>query len=72
MNLLQSDVLNARSALRGIGIDPGKVWTGWHNGNISVIITCPMGRKREVLKVLEEETSISIPIIVEEDFIPKW
>lgn len=72
MNLLQSDVLNARSALQEVGIDPGKVWTGWHDGHISVVVTCPLGQKDLVLKTLEEKTSISIPVIVEEDFTPRW
>lgn len=72
MNLLQSDVLNARRVLQDIGINPGKVWSGWHNGHISVVITCTSGKKDQILRTLEEQTSISIPIVIEEDFTPRW
>lgn len=72
MNLLQSDVFSARAALSPLGIEKGQVSCGWHNGQISVVISCPIGTKEEVLKVLEQKTTISIPIIIEEDFKPQW
>ena len=72
MSLLNSDVLNARKVLSELNIKPNNISCGWHNGNISLIITCLSNQKDKVLEILEEETSICIPIIIEEDFSPQW
>ena len=73
MNLIQSDISNARSALAPWGIPDVKITSGWHDGNISIIVECGMDEmtKEMLLSLLESQTSISIPIIFknpEKDF----
>lgn len=72
MNLLTSDVLNAREVLEELGISGDKISAGWSNGNISLVVTCSSRQKDLVLKALQEKTTINIPIMIEEDFTPKW
>lgn len=64
MNLLQSDVLNARSVLQNVGVEPGDVSCGWHNGHISLIVKCDASIEIEVLDALLHRTSIGMSIAV--------
>lgn len=65
MNLLQSDVFSARHALEPWGIPDVKITSGWHNGNISVIVECEIDAMTQemLLSILETTTSINIPIV---------
>jgi hypothetical protein len=61
---MQSDVLRARSVLRPLGVDPNNVSSGWHKGNMSLIVKCESGVEVEALDALLHRTSINIPIVV--------
>jgi hypothetical protein len=65
MNLIQLDVSSAREVLAPWGIPDIKITSGWHDGNISVIIECEMDMMTQemLLSLLEANTSISIPIV---------
>lgn len=65
VNLLQSDVFNARAVLSPWGIPDGNVSAGWHNGEVSVIVVLEADEMTQemLLSVLENETTISIPVV---------
>jgi hypothetical protein len=65
MNLMQADVLNARTVLAPWGIADKDVSTDWHEGHVSVvIITDEDEMTQEMLRqILETHTSINIPIV---------
>ncbi len=65
MNLLQSDVFNAQNILEPWGILRGNVSSGWHEGQISIIIVSNADTISQgmFLTLLEANTSINIPIV---------
>lgn len=65
MNLMQADVLNARSVLAPWGIADKDVSIDWYKGHISVVIlTHEDEMTQEMLRqILETHTSINIPIV---------
>jgi len=65
MNLLQSDVFNAQNILEPWGILRGNVSSGWHEGQISIIIVSSADTVTQgmFLTLLEANTSINIPIV---------
>lgn len=72
MNLLQSDILNARNHIQhDLGINP-KVSTEWRDGEMSLVVRCDVGEAEDIKRVLDEKTAIYMPIVIEEDFQPKW
>ena len=74
MNLLQSDVRTAIETLAPWDLPDLKITSGWHEGNISVILECTVDPMvREMLRsILETTTSINIPIVfVDPEVKPK-
>lgn len=72
MNLLQSNVLSARGVLQEYGIEPGRIYCDWVDGNMSLVIQCEMGREEEIRKILSEKTSCCIPTVIKEDIVFNW
>ncbi len=72
MNLLQSDVMNARRVLLPLGINFGDISCGWHGGEVSLRIECSRSLEAQIHAKLAELTAISLPIAIidqeEEDF----
>ena len=78
MNLMDSDVLTARTTLAPWGIKPKDIRIGWHKGEMSLIVSIDIGEydveedwdavEQMLIQAIISQTSICLPMVVQKDF----